>query len=104
MNEQCSAHVSSGARWDFRGHQCTRKAIVERNGKSYCKIHDPVEVEKRDLAARKKFRKVQWNNKRKEKIRAFTTVCKYMKDNDIKVLTFLMIGRIIENIESEMED
>ena len=28
-------------------HQCSRKAIVERDGAAYCKVHDPVEQQRR---------------------------------------------------------
>ena len=26
---------------NWHQHQCSRKAVVERDGKAYCKIHDP---------------------------------------------------------------
>ncbi len=39
MTEQCSREVYSGD--SFFGHQCTKKVMVEREGKHYCKIHDP---------------------------------------------------------------
>lgn len=38
-------------------HQCSRtKNLVERDGKFYCKQHDPEEVAKRDAAKRAKWR------------------------------------------------
>jgi hypothetical protein len=41
---RCDTHVSSG----FRSHQCARNGVVERDGKFYCKQHDPVAVRQRD--------------------------------------------------------
>lgn len=41
MSNQCSEWVFSGARLDVRGHQCVKPFAVERDGKLYCKIHDP---------------------------------------------------------------
>ena len=39
--EQCRAtvHIPHG---DFMGNQCSRRAVVEVEGKGYCKAHDPV--------------------------------------------------------------
>ena len=36
--ERCSERVSTDS-WHYS--QCSRKAVVERDGKPYCKIHDP---------------------------------------------------------------
>ncbi len=42
---RCDAHVYSG----WRGHQCARNGVIERDGKFYCRQHDPVTVQqKRD--------------------------------------------------------
>lgn len=39
---RCSVMVSGEGTWGaFHQHQCHKKAVVERNGKPYCKIHDP---------------------------------------------------------------
>lgn len=44
----CDTHIYSG----FRSHRCTRNGVVERDGKFYCKKHDPVAVRQRDDARR----------------------------------------------------
>lgn len=36
---QCCENVYDRDIWRY--HQCLRKSIIERNGKFYCKIHDP---------------------------------------------------------------
>lgn len=37
----CAKHVFSGSRWDFGGHRCSKKAVVQEDGKGWCKIHAP---------------------------------------------------------------
>ncbi len=46
---QCAKQVSSGARWDFGGHQCSRNGQVFEEGQWWCKTHVPsTEQAKRD--------------------------------------------------------
>ena len=48
MNKRCSALVKMNMGRGFpRWKQCSRKAIVTRDKKHFCKIHDPIEVVKR---------------------------------------------------------
>lgn len=43
MSESSLKHTCDGKVWDgWRYHQCSKNAKVERNGKHYCGIHDPV--------------------------------------------------------------
>ena len=41
---------------DVFGYQCKNKPVVERNGKLYCRIHDPIYIE-----AKRKKREAQWD-------------------------------------------
>ena len=69
MNERCCKHIFTGERWDFSGHQCSRKGIIEKDGKLYCKIHDPEAEQKRRKEQQEKWdaeRKVE-NAKRRRK-------------------------------------
>jgi len=43
-------------------HQCMSKASVTRNGKPYCKLHDPLRVEKRTEARHRKWQQ-EWTAK-----------------------------------------
>ena len=52
-NQRCSARVY-GPRADSWG--CMRKATVERNGKWYCKVHDPEYKAAKESAWEKKRR------------------------------------------------
>ncbi len=54
MSEGCSAKVWEDSRWPS-SHQCSRKAVVEREGKRYCKVHDPEYI-----AAKRKEHTERW--------------------------------------------
>jgi hypothetical protein len=41
MSTLCSKRVFSADRFDMDGHQCSRKGVVEADGKWYCKLHSP---------------------------------------------------------------
>ena len=63
---RCQANVRDLGRWPSY-HRCERKGVVEREGKLYCKQHDPVTVEN----ARKKRMDV-WNaNMKARRIRFY---------------------------------
>ena len=54
--ERCEETVSPPGMWGaFQQHQCYNKFIVMRNGKRYCKIHDPEYVKQKDDEQTKKF-------------------------------------------------
>lgn len=43
MPTKCTESVSGSGRWGaLYGHRCRNAATVERDGKGYCKTHDPV--------------------------------------------------------------
>ena len=46
---QCSVKVAPNTQWGaFQLHLCNKKAVVEREGKLYCRIHDPEYIKQRD--------------------------------------------------------
>lgn len=55
-DERCSASVPAG------GRTCLLRSVVLRDGKGYCKIHDPVAV-----AASRAARSAKWNAEWKDK-------------------------------------
>ncbi len=59
--EQCSERVSDGGRWP-RYYQCTKKAVVERDAKHYCKIHDPEYIK-----AKRQAQCDKWDAERKKR-------------------------------------
>lgn len=56
MSEKCCENVMTYVGNWPRSHQCTRNAVVIREGKPYCKQHDPDAVK-----ARQDARKVKWD-------------------------------------------
>lgn len=55
MSQQCEARVSPPDRWgSFHQYQCSKKAVVTRGDKAYCKIHDPEYIKQKDKERRLK--------------------------------------------------
>lgn len=54
---RCEASVDSNG-VGYRPFQCSRNATIERNGKWYCKQHDPEAIKERQLR-----RYVEWKRK-----------------------------------------
>lgn len=52
--KRCSKHVFTGR--DVCGHPCRYPAVVKRDGRYYCRVHDPEAV-----AAKIKERDARWN-------------------------------------------
>ena len=50
----CCEEVRGAGGWHW--HQCSRKRVVKRKSKWYCKQHDPVEVELRRTKSQLKYR------------------------------------------------
>ena len=51
-NKTCEERVSrDGWRWS----QCSKKAVVVRGDKAYCKIHDPEYIKSKDREHRAKY-------------------------------------------------
>ncbi len=62
--QKCSERVSGEGRYgSFHQHLCRNKPIVERDGKWYCKIHDPERVKERQAKATIKWNAEQYRMK-----------------------------------------
>lgn len=68
--QRCCVMVYSGG-YSISRYQCSKNASVERNGKHYCGIHDPVRKKERE-EKKSAERRAKWeaSNKRYEKERA----------------------------------
>lgn len=56
MDNKCCEKVSDNSQWgSFHPHQCSGKPFVERDGKTYCKRHDPERKKERALKADAKY-------------------------------------------------
>ena len=64
--KQCCIMVSPPDRWGaFQQHKCRNNALIERNDKWYCKIHDPEYIAKKEAERRAKYDE-QWAKRRIE--------------------------------------
>ncbi len=54
QTSRCCEQVATNGLWN-RYHQCTRLGSVTRDGKVYCKTHDPVAIKERHNARDKKW-------------------------------------------------
>ncbi len=53
--KQCSVMVVPNDQWGaFHQSQCLNRAVVERDSKSYCRIHDPEYIKQKDEERRLK--------------------------------------------------
>lgn len=53
---QCCAMVRGEGQWGgFHKHQCKKKPSIERDGKAYCKVHDPVARAEREAVSIEKY-------------------------------------------------
>ena len=51
--KQCSVMVAPNNQWGaFHQHKCGNPATTERDGKLYCKIHDPEYIKTKDAKRR----------------------------------------------------
>ena len=48
LDKYCSYHVFSNERWDFGGHQCSRKPKIKINDLGFCKFHAKKVLKKYD--------------------------------------------------------
>ena len=86
---RCSREVPGEGRWGvFHMHQCTRKATVERNGKPFCKTHDPVAIKERDDARHREWQE-KWDRERaaSERKSAAIAFCEGVETETIRALT-----------------
>jgi hypothetical protein len=92
--ENCSVTVYPTDRFgSFHGYQCHKKATVEREGKKYCKIHDPVIVQQR---REERYKKWDADNKiSQEKFRRTQAMIKACEDVPTEVLEKIKIKDLI---------
>lgn len=66
----CCAEIRSGDGWHSRKEACGCKASVERDGKWYCRRHDPVAIKEKDNARRAKWKQELRENIKAQRIKA----------------------------------
>ncbi|HUW43583.1 MAG TPA: hypothetical protein VMV95_01300 [Bacillota bacterium] len=55
IKEQCNKIVYGHLLW--HSYQCQKKAVVKREGKFYCKIHDPEYIKIKEKKREEKYKK-----------------------------------------------
>ena len=97
---RCSVKISGGGTWgSFHQHQCHRNAVVERDEQPFCKIHDPVEVEKR-----RKERDKKWSNqwaKEREDLRRLQAMHKTCQDIPTEVLETINVKDLLKSVQEK---
>ena len=78
----------SGQAYDSSGfgrlYRCTKRAVVERNGKPYCKIHDPEYIK-----AKTKEKDAKWDREwteRKKGLERKSLIASIFKDIDTEMI------------------
>jgi len=56
-NNQCSKTVYNAKGW--YSYPCSKKFYIERDGKMYCKIHDPEYIKAKDKKREEKYEKLK---------------------------------------------
>ena len=59
---QCQERVFNGRLPDY---QCQKKAVVDRDGKFYCKVHDPEYIKEKKRKWHERFAKEQVENRKR---------------------------------------
>jgi len=99
--KQCSKQVYPKEQWgSFHGHQCRiTKNIIMRNGKSYCRIHDPVREEAKRQERQKKWDKE--NKKSREDSLRFFAMSKACQGVSTEDLETIKVKDLLELIRGE---
>ncbi len=84
---KCSKHFYDG----WTRVRCSREAIVERDGLSFCKVHDPEYI-----AERTRKRQEKWDAKRK--VRDASDALAFARNDAIRGLTLEELKRLTPNL------
>jgi hypothetical protein len=87
MSEKCCAEISGGDMW--HRPSCTRASKVERGGKFYCAIHDPVRVKEKH-EQRATAWDAKWTAERAERERGIAEAA--LKDRALAAIRLIADG------------
>jgi len=99
--KQCCVKVNDTGTWSDT-HRCTRSATVERDGKWYCKIHDPEYRREKFAKSHEKFKLAHEQNKKRELARAYRTVAQDQNKNHETIFGQVADG-IADALEKQLE-
>ncbi len=100
IKHQCSEKVSSEGSWgSFHQHKCQRPATIERDGKWYCKIHDPEYIKEKDKARTEEWER-KWAIRRLEtKAPMLLDACKRALEASHDPIVEHILQEAIEKVE-----
>ena len=92
---RCSAEVMGEGGWHRR--PCARNGVIQRDGKWYCKQHDPVAVKKRMDDQKAQWEK-EWEEDKKKRYRdrAMQKACEGVPT---KVLEKISVKELLDKLE-----
>ena len=100
MENKCSKIVYGSERFaSFNGHNCAKKATVERGGKSYCTIHDPERIALKDKERRERWEK-QWAESAKKNNFDAEAIAKYEREKQLNQELLAALKYLIWDISS----
>ena len=93
--ERCNEQIRDGGMWP-RYHQCLRSGVVLRDGKWYCKQHNPVAVKKRAEELRAKY-DAKWDKEQEgwRRTKAMEKVCNGISTDDLERLAPGELARLL---------
>ncbi len=84
MEKRCSYIVAG----EYPSHQCRNKAKVEREGTSYCGVHDPVYIKEKDRKWKENFdKRFSKDMARAERTVAMRNACEGLTTQELERLT-----------------
>jgi len=84
IKDKCSKRVSIPGRW-FGTKQCENKAKVNREGKFYCTIHDPLRIKQKSEVKEKLWEAQQQRQEKEFKRRQLEIeYCKALTNEQLK--------------------
>lgn len=103
MKSKCCMTVSGEGKWgSFHPHRCTKNATSERDGKSYCSIHDPEKV-----AAKKIAREAKWDEESKSRQRKWdreSAIQELCQNVDTEIIQKLGEGWLADHLSKLTHD
>ena len=91
--KRCCADVYDINGW--HSHKCDRKASIERNGKFYCKTHDPVAINEKKAKKYEEFnKKLDESIEKKNRQSILEEMAKDIPTNELS--NYILIRRIHE--------
>ncbi len=92
-------------RGSFHKTKCSRKGVVERDGKLYCKQHDPLAIAAKRQAENEKFEmKYAANKEKTRRQRAIINACEGIPTEALEAGVVAELLEVLENVSAHLPD